>query len=181
MATILKTAAVTTAVLSAFATSATAHTGMGVTMGFAHGFIHPLTGIDHLAAMFAAGLLAVRLGRRALWAVPAMFVSFMAVGGALGMAGIMMPSVELVIMLSAAVFAVMVLAPRRFPAALAMVLTGFFAVAHGMAHSAEMPDSANAFLYAAGFVLATALLHCAGIATGFALGLARRRPAFNRG
>jgi urease accessory protein len=181
MARVLKTAALTTALFGAFTVTASAHTGVGATMGFAHGFLHPLTGLDHVAAMFAVGLLAVRLGSRALWAVPLMFVSFMAVGGALGLGGVMMPAVELIIMLSAAVFAVMVLAPKRFPVALAMVLTGFVAIAHGMAHGAEMPESASGFLYGAGFVLVTALLHCAGIAAGFALGFATRRPALDKG
>ena len=38
--------------------------------GFFHGLAHPLTGFDHIAAMFAVGLLAARIGGKALWLVP---------------------------------------------------------------------------------------------------------------
>ena len=57
--------------LSAFSGAAEAHTGHGATMGFAAGFLHPLSGLDHLLAMVTVGLLAARMGGKALWAVPA--------------------------------------------------------------------------------------------------------------
>jgi urease accessory protein len=47
-----------------------------------------------------------------------------------------------------------------------MALVGFFAVFHGHAHGAEMPADVSGAAYATGFVLATALLHGAGIALG---------------
>ena len=47
-----------------------------------------------------------------------------------------------------------------------MALVGFFAIFHGYAHGAEMPQDASGSAYAAGFLLATALLHSAGIALG---------------
>ena len=51
-----------------------------------HGFMHPLGGIDHILAMVAVGLLAARMGGRALLLVPASFVLTMAVAGLAGMA-----------------------------------------------------------------------------------------------
>ncbi len=42
------------------------------------GFLHPFSGIDHLLAMTAVGLIAAQLGGRALWAVPTTFVAVMA-------------------------------------------------------------------------------------------------------
>jgi len=47
----------------------------------ASGFLHPLGGADHIIAMVAVGLLAARLGGRAMWLVPATFVATMAVAG----------------------------------------------------------------------------------------------------
>src|ERR1700761_641611 len=48
------------------------------------GAMHPLSGADHLLAMLASGLLAVRVGtRRAIWMIPATFVGLMIVGGML--------------------------------------------------------------------------------------------------
>ena len=53
---------------SVFSTAAFAHPGDHSHVGFAAGFAHPLTGIDHLLAMVAVGLWASQLGGRALWA-----------------------------------------------------------------------------------------------------------------
>jgi urease accessory protein len=41
-----------------------------------------------------------------------------------------------------------------------------FAIFHGHAHGVELPDAADPFAYASGFVIATGLLHLAGIAFG---------------
>ncbi len=53
--------------------------------------------------------------------------------------------------------------PHLFIAAL---LVGAFAIFHGYAHGAELPDGADAVAYSLGFVIATGLLHLAGIAVG---------------
>jgi urease accessory protein len=45
-----------------------------------------------------------------------------------------------------------------------------FAVFHGHAHGAEMPQDLSGYAYAAGFLAATALLHGAGIALGLGMG-----------
>src|SRR5690242_5815643 len=84
-------------------TLALAHTGVGDTHGFTDGFLHPVSGIDHVLAMVAVGLFAAHLGGRALWLVPAAFVGMMAVGGALGMGGIDVPYVEVEIAMSVVV------------------------------------------------------------------------------
>jgi urease accessory protein len=130
-----------------------AHTGVGDTAGFVHGFIHPIGGLDHVLAMVAVGLFAALLGGRALWLVPFSFVSMMAVGGALGMGGVALPFAEFGIGLSVVAFGVAVAFRLHMPIAVAMALAGFFAVFHGHAHGAEMPDTASGFEYAAGFLL----------------------------
>jgi urease accessory protein len=151
-------------------TPALAHTGVGETTGFAHGFMHPVGGIDHVLAMVGVGLFAALLGGPALWLVPASFVAMMAVGGMLGMAGVGVPFVETGIGLSVVVFGLAVALPLSMRGAAAMALVGFFAIFHGYAHGAEMPDTASGFEYGCGFVLATALLHVAGIGLGLAIG-----------
>jgi urease accessory protein len=144
-----------------------AHPGQGDT-GFAHGFAHPLSGLDHVLAMVAVGLYATLLGERALWLVPASFVAMMAVGGALGMAGIALPYTEVAIALSVIVLGLAVALRISVPTLVAMALVGTFAIFHGYAHGAEMPAVASGHAFAAGFALATALLHGAGIALGLA-------------
>lgn len=52
------------------------------------------------------------------------------------------------------------------PTLSAIALVGLFAIFHGFAHGAEIPQSASGYQYATGFILATALLHSTGIALG---------------
>src|SRR6478752_2505793 len=81
-------------------TAALAHVGVGSTSGFAHGFIHPLSGLDHQLAMILVGLFAYQLGGRALWLIPLTFVSLMVVGGFLGATAVPIASVDVCIALS---------------------------------------------------------------------------------
>lgn len=156
--------------MTAFAGPALAHTGVGHTAGFVHGFGHPITGLDHVLAMVAVGLLAARLGGKALWLVPLSFMGMMAVGGLLGFAGASVPLVELGIGVSVLILGGLVAADVRMPTALAMGLVAFFAIFHGYAHGAEVPADAGGSAYIAGFITATGLLHLAGIAIGLAAG-----------
>jgi urease accessory protein len=148
---------------------ALAHTGHGDAAGFTHGFLHPLGGLDHLLAMVTVGLFAAMIGGRALWAVPASFVAMMVAGGASGMAGLPMPFVEDAIALSVIALGAVVALNIAPPVLVSMAIVGFFALFHGHAHGAEMPAGASGLGYAAGFVLATSLLHVAGIAAGLTL------------
>ena len=151
--------------------AADAQAGVGHTAGFLHGFEHPIGGIDHVLAMVAVGVFAFVLGGRALWQVPLSFVGMMIAGFALGVAQIEVPFVELGIALSSVVIGAAAALGRPMPAALAMGLVGVFAIFHGHAHGAEMPETAAGLTYALGFVIATALLHAAGILA--ALGVSR--------
>ncbi len=169
--------ALVAAALVATAMPAFAHTGVGAASGFAAGFSHPLLGLDHLLAMIAVGLFAAVRGGKALWLVPLAFIAMMVGGGTLAMAGIQLPMVELVIALSVVVLGGAVALRASLPVAGAMALVGAFALFHGHAHGAEMPAGASAMSYAAGFVLATAMLHGAGLALGVAAGYGSRRVA----
>jgi urease accessory protein len=145
-----------------------AHMGAGDAQGFMHGFAHPVGGSDHVLAMIAIGMFAACLGGRALWLVPAAFVVAMAAGGALGIAGMPVPFVELGIAASVIVLGLAVALQWSVPTAAAMALAGFFAIFHGHAHGAEMPADISGLAYALGFMLATAILHLAGLGIGLA-------------
>jgi urease accessory protein len=158
---------------------ALAHPGLpGHTHDLATGFVHPLGGIDHVLAMVAVGLFAAQLGGRALWLVPASFVTMMAAAGLAGMSGIALPMTETGIALSVIVLGAAVALRTSMPVAAAMALVGFFAIFHGYAHGLEMPETASGLAYGLGFVAATALLHGLGIGLGLALG--RLDGAFGR-
>jgi urease accessory protein len=146
-------------------TATLAHPGHGAD-GLVHGFAHPFGGFDHLVAMIAVGLYAWQLGGRALWLVPATFVAVMAAAGALGIAGVPLPGVEIGIAASVIVLGAIVALRVKMPVAIAAALVGVFAVFHGHAHGTEMPLDASGVAFAAGFLAATALLHVAGIALG---------------
>ncbi|MDX2156842.1 MAG: HupE/UreJ family protein [Hyphomicrobiaceae bacterium] len=135
----------------------------GVAGGFVTGFLHPLGGLDHVLAMVAVGLWGAFLGAPAVWLLPVVFPVVMAVGGVLGAGGIAVPSVEVGIALSAVALGAMVAGAVRAPLWVAAMLVGAFAIFHGHAHGAELPEGNNALAYSAGFVVATGLLHLAGI------------------
>lgn len=148
---------------------ALAHTGTGMLDHVHDGFLHPMLGADHLLAMVGVGLWAAQIGGRALWALPLSFIGFMVGGAALGMAGIAMPEVETLIGVSLLLFGIVVALAWKPATPLAMAITAFFALAHGHAHGAELPEAATPVAYAAGFVIATALLHGVGLAAGLLL------------
>jgi urease accessory protein len=150
---------------------ADAHVGAGEMAGFAHGFAHPFHGPDHVLAMVAVGVMAGLRRGRALWLVPLAFVVMMIVGGGLATAAVRLPAAEIGIGLSVVVLGLAIARGAGLPTLTALALAGFFAVFHGYAHAAEMPETASGLAYGAGFVTATALLHLGGI--GLGLGLAR--------
>jgi urease accessory protein len=160
---------ITAAAIMLMPAVASAHVGAGGTSGLAHGFWHPLGGLDHMLAMVAVGMFAANLGGRALWAVPLTFVAMMAAGGALGIQAVELPFVEAGIALSVVVLGLVVALRLQWPVAAAMALVGGFAIFHGYAHGSEMAPGSSGAAYAAGFMAATALLHLAGIALGLGL------------
>lgn len=147
--------------------------GHGLAGGFTSGFVHPLAGLDHVVAMIAVGLWGAFLGQPAVWLLPVVFPLVMAFGGVLGAAGVPVPSVEIGIALSAVVLGLMVAGAQRPPLWIAAILVGAFAIFHGHAHGTELPANTSALAYSAGFVVATGLLHLAGIA----LSLLKHWPA----
>jgi len=150
--------------LAAITTPAFAHSENGVAIDFWGGFTHPIFGPDHVIAMVAVGLWGAFLGAPAIWLLPVVFPLVMAVGGALGVAGMPLPGVETGIAVSAIMLGGMVAFAAKPPLWVAAVLVGAFAIFHGHAHGAELPIGADAVAFSMGFVVATGMLHLAGIA-----------------
>jgi urease accessory protein len=148
---------------------ASAHILPGTSHGLQDGFLHPLTGWDHLLAMIAVGLWAAQHRGRALWMIPLSFVSVMVLGGVLGVAGVYVPGAEWAIAASVLVLGALVATTTRFTPSLSIMVAGIFALFHGYAHGHEMPAAASALPFSVGFVLATALLHGVGMAVGLGL------------
>ncbi|WP_426122318.1 HupE/UreJ family protein [Pararhizobium sp. PWRC1-1] len=158
---------------SAFAASTTpafAHLDPAEHGSLLAGFTHPLSGLDHILVMIAVGLWAVQIGGRALWVVPSAFVGTMAFGFALAMAGVPLPFVEPAILASVVALGLLVAMAVRMETAACPAVVGVFALFHGYAHGGEL-GAAVALPFSTGFVIATALLHAAGI--GLGLGISR--------
>ena len=155
-----------TALLTTFAVPAHAHEEAGAAGGVVAGFSHPFLGADHMLAMIAVGIWGAFLGRPLLVLLPMVFPVMMTVGAALAMASIPFPPVELGIAISVIALGLLILAAVRAVPAIACSLIAIFALFHGYAHGTELPETADPVGYSVGFVLATGLLHLAGIGLG---------------
>lgn len=133
--------------------------------GFASGFTHPLTGLDHLIAMIAIGLWAAQIGGRAVVVLPAVFVSMMFVGGALALNGVQVPVIEPGIVASVLVLGLLIAAAAKLPLMAGIIITALFAFVHGAAHGQELGES-SPLHFALGAMLASTLLHIAGALLG---------------
>ena len=138
---------------------------------FYAGVAHPWGGWDHWLVMLAIGMLAARYRGAARWGLPALFLCSMLVGTLWSSWGGLLPGYEQGILVSLGLMG-MALLVRQLPVAVssAVALLGVF---HGYAHHAEM-GNAHWMSYAAGFMLATALLHALGY------GAIRRWPQHGR-
>lgn len=141
---------------------------------FMAGASHPFFGADHILAMVAVGLWASQIAlaghdRRPLWIVPSAFVVTMAAGFVMAVYGIGLPFVEPAILASVIGLGLLVAMAAKLPTAAAAATVGVFALFHGHAHGGEL-GSAGAWQFGVGFMVATAILHLAGVALGLGIG-----------
>src|SRR5262245_48399145 len=146
--------------------SAFAHVEKGEASGLVTGFLHPISGLDHVLAMVAVGLWGAQLGAPAIWVLPVAFPLVMAMGGMLGLMGVPLPGIEYGIATSAMLLGAAVMFEVRASVFVTALLVGIFAIFHGHAHGTELPPGQSALLYSMGFVIATGCLHALGIGTG---------------
>jgi urease accessory protein len=149
-----------------WAQTAFAHVQERAAAGFLTGFVHPISGLDHVLAMVAVGLWGAQLGAPAIWVLPVAFPLVMAMGGMLGLIGVPVPGIEYGIAASAILLGAAVLFEVRASLVVTALLVGVFAIFHGHAHGTEVPPGQSALLYSMGFVIATGCLHALGIGIG---------------
>lgn len=140
-----------------------AHTGFNDGSGIKAGFEHPLFGWDHIFAMISLGMWAARQSKKAMWLLPATFVSIMVLGGTCGVGGLYLPANELVISASVFVLAGLAVKGARLSLPVSIGIAGLFGFFHGYAHGHEMPATASIASFAIGFAFSTILLHGVGI------------------
>jgi urease accessory protein len=166
---LLRAMGLATVLLASLVQPALGHENQVIEYGsFLAGLTHPVLGLDHLLAMVSVGIVSAIIGGRAIWTVPGTFVTMMAVGGLSGWAGLPVSSqvVELAIASSVMLLGGVIALGRAIPTAGAMGAVAFFGFFHGFAHGAEIPEIADPFVYAFGFMLGTVLLHLTGVLIG---------------
>ena len=135
----------------------------GLKGGFISGYIHPILGWDHVAAMVAVGIWGAFLGHRAIWILPIVFPFIMVIGGILGMVGVPVPFIVPGIALSSIIIGLAIAFKWRAPLWIASIIVGSFAIYHGYAHGQNLPAASNPIAFALGFVLGSGTLHLIGI------------------
>ncbi len=133
------------------------------------GFMHPLTGIDHMTAMIAVGAWSAQLGGKAILRVPATFVGAMLLGGIIGFNQIIIPYTEVGIILSVILLGLAIALEHKLSLVFAATGVAIFGICHGYAHGMEIPQLTNKVIYTLGFLITTASLHLVGAVGGILL------------
>ncbi len=145
------------------ASPAFAHDGAHGVMALSAGFAHPFSGLDHLLAMIAVGLWAAQMKGNARWVLPLTFPLMMVAGAVPGFMGMVLPGIETGIATSVVLLGMLIAFAVRVPTWASATLVAAFAIVHGYAHGAELPQQASAGLYGLGFIVATGVLHLTGL------------------
>lgn len=161
-----RTVFLATAITLIATNSAFAHPGHTVTGDFTSGLLHPFVGLDHILAMLAVGLLAAQSSGKSRFALPALFVGVMAIGGVLGLSALNIPYVEQGILASVVLLGAVIAFGKTLPFAVSATMVALFAIFHGAAHGIEMPADTTIAAYGLGMIAASSILHAIGIAAG---------------
>ncbi|MDI1261453.1 HupE/UreJ family protein [Aquabacterium sp.] len=165
-------------------TVAHAHVGAEAGLGHTHdtfssllaGAAHPLTGLDHVAAMVSVGLWSALsfskqasspMGAARILSAPLVFAATLLMGALMALNGVTLPGVEPMIAASLLAMGLLVATRSALPTGMGAALVVGFALFHGLAHGQELGGHAAAAL--TGMVLSTLALHAVGIAAGLAL------------
>jgi len=146
-------------VASLISGAAYAHPGHGMNVGFMAGFLHPLTGWDHLLVMLSLGVWAARRPQGQGWQLPLLFVVAMAAAALTAMTWLSVSLAELLVAASVLVMGALLLAEVAVSRSVQLAGVTVIAAAHGYLHGVELGSHWTAL---AGMVVATALLHGVG-------------------
>ncbi|GEM79095.1 HupE/UreJ family protein [Vibrio superstes] len=139
--------------------------------GFVSGFIHPFTGIDHLAAMFGVGLICSLFfskEKNFKWAILLVLASSLGVGALLAVVGLKLQFIEAMITLSVVCVGMLLLlgglgrSINQWTVCGLAVLSAF----HGYVHILEGSGVMNFGQYALGFIISSIALYFAGLSLG---------------
>lgn len=139
--------------------------------GFTSGFMHPFTGIDHLAAMFGIGFLYslfFSTQRHFKWALLLVLASSLVVGALLGLVGLELQFFEAMITLSVVCVGMLLLfggigrSINQWAVCGLATLSAF----HGYVHIVEASGVMSFAQYTLGFILSSMVLYFGGLSLG---------------
>ncbi|CAG0951412.1 hypothetical protein BURK1_00213 [Burkholderiales bacterium] len=167
----------TMSVLVAFAcapVAALAHAGHGDIAGLGDGILHVTSGIDHMLAAVAVGVWSMAYPWRRAWLLPLAFVAAMAAGAWYGLGQSKFDATEAMIVASIVILGVLIMRAKAFSVPAAVAIGLVFGAFHGYAHGTEAGTSGNMQAFVGGLVIATAILHLAGMGIGLMLRVSTR-------
>lgn len=146
-------------------TLAFAHTTILESGSFASGFLHPVSGLDHILAMVGVGMVAFFASKKGYLTLVA-FIGAMILAAIAGYKGIVLFSVEEGILISIAVLFGLIGFVHKLSINTIVAVVAFFGTFHGYAHGAEFTGG-EFFQYILGFSLSTLILHLTGMAAAY--------------
>lgn len=141
--------------------AAQAHPGHDLQSTFSLGAEHPLTGIDHLLLLLGLGAWSAQHGGDLRWQLPLTFVVMMLGGALLGFDIPAPGTLEQGIAASVLLTGLLVSSALRLSAMTSLLITGAFALMHGVAHGTEGTHTVAAS-YLAGLAVTSLALLTAG-------------------
>lgn len=154
------------------------HTDMVTSGGMMSGFLHPISGLDHILAMLGVGFLAFYASKKGYLTLIA-FIGAMIVAAIAGYAGIGLFGVEEGILLSVAVIFALIGFANRLSINFIVAMVAFFGLFHGYAHGAEF-EGGSFVAYMIGFSISTLILHLMGIGIAYIYNKSNLKAVFVR-
>jgi len=161
-------------VLLSLAALAFGHTTTLESGGFGDGYLHPVSGLDHILTMIGVGMVAFFASKKGYLLLLA-FMGAMVISAIIGYSGVEFLFVEEGILLSISVVFALIGFANKISINIIVAIVAFFGMFHGFAHGAEF--QAGSFVtYIAGFTLYTLILHVSGIllAYGYSKSVAKK-------
>lgn len=167
--------AVMGAVLGGLSLPVLAHNDHGAS-GFWQGVVHPLTGLDHLAAIVCLGVWLLTMPRglavKSILAVAALFFGSVVLAG--NIEGAQLKLLEMAVLVSVAVVGILAVTRAQLGALTPVVAAAIF-TGHGLAHGAEATGAI--FSFASGSTLSLVALLVGVYALGMVAPLYRSKRA----
>jgi urease accessory protein len=159
-----------------FAPLLQAHTGVHDTAGLTAGFLHPLTGIDHIAVAVVAGMWAAHSCRHCALCA-AGFLLMLVLGALLGVGALVVPQVDILTIVSVVTAGTVVVLSLSMPEIRGYALFGGLSLFYGFLHISGLGGPVNLPAYILGMASSMGMLLALGVVLRQILST---RPALSR-